>query len=424
MENKILLVSVNMGYGHQRTAFPLKKFAYENRIINANDYNGMSKKDRAVWENSKKFYEFVSRFKRVPLLGGAVFSIFDKFQKIEDFYPKRNLSSPNFMTKKVYRLFKKGWGKDFIKQFDCSLPMVSTFFIPAFMAEFFDYKGDIFCVVCDADISRSWAPLIPQKSRIKYLVPNLWTLKRLKMYGVKEENIFLTGYPLPLENIGDEKMEVLKKDIAFRLLNLDKEGEYRKKNNNFIFEKIESFPKEERYNLTIAFSIGGAGAQKEIALKMIKGISEEIKKKEISIVIMAGIREKVRDFFAKELNSLGLLSENVKIVYSEKIEEYFTKFNKEIRKTDILWTKPSELSFYCALGLPIIIAPPLGSQEDFNKKWLLKMGAGISQENPLYFKEWLFDYLKSGRFAQCAINGFTLSEKMGTLNIEKICRLK
>ncbi len=92
-----------------------------------------------------------------------------------------------------------------------------------------------------------------------------------------------------------------------------------------------------------------------------------------------------------------------------------------MNKTDILWTKPSELSFYSGLGLPIIIAPSIGSQEDFNKKWILNLGAGILQENPKYADQWIFDYLNSGRFAEAAMQGFIEVEKLGTFNIQKTC---
>ena len=59
-QNKIQnawIVSVNMGYGHQRTAFPLKDLSPEGEIINANDYQGIPKKDRRIWEDQRKFYE-------------------------------------------------------------------------------------------------------------------------------------------------------------------------------------------------------------------------------------------------------------------------------------------------------------------------------------------------------------------------------
>ena len=65
---KAWLVSVNMGYGHQRTAFPLKGLAFGGEIINANDYQGIPEKDRRIWETTRKFYEFISKFKRNPLI--------------------------------------------------------------------------------------------------------------------------------------------------------------------------------------------------------------------------------------------------------------------------------------------------------------------------------------------------------------------
>ncbi len=48
----------------------------------------------------------------------------------------------------------------------------------------------------------------------------------------------------------------------------------------------------------------------------------------------------------------------IRIVWGSTLEEYFAAFTQCMRTTDILWTKPSELSFYCGLGIPIIMAPP------------------------------------------------------------------
>ena len=113
-------------------------------------------------------------------------------------------------------------------------------------------------------------------------------------------------------------------------------------------------------------------------------------------------------------------SAGIEILFAERIEDYFQEFNQALRKTDILWTKPSELSFHAALGIPIIIAPPIGSQEEFNMRWLLKSGFGLLQENPNYTKEWLFDWLEKGYLAEAAMEGFIEGEKLGTFKIEKI----
>ena len=424
MEKKVWVISVNMGYGHQRTAYPLRNLTFEGKIINANDYQGIPEKDKAFWESMRRYYEAFSRFSRIPLIGKATFSIYDEFQKILGFYPKRDLSKPNFALRQIYSLLKKGWGKDLIEKLkENPLPLISTFFTPAFMAEFFNYPGEIFCVVCDADISRTWAPINPGTSKIKYFAPTERVVERLKLYGVRSENIFLTGYPLPLENIGSEKMETLKEDLRHRILNLDPQKKYFEKYKILIEESLGALSEKSDHPLTIMFSVGGAGAQKEIAIQIVKSLRERIKRGEIKIILSAGIREKVKEYFEKEIGQelfLTNLDQNVEILYQEKIENYFKEFNQKLRKTDILWIKPSELSFYAALGLPIIIAPPIGSQEEFNKRWLLKSGFGALEENPSYTDQWLFDWLNRGYLAEAAMEGFVEGEKLGTINIQKI----
>ncbi|NQU83237.1 MAG: hypothetical protein HQ536_00850, partial [Parcubacteria group bacterium] len=180
--HKAWIVTVDMGYGHQRASFPLAHLAYK-KIISANNYRGIPEKDLNTWRTSRRFYEFISRFKRVPIFGTIAFGIFDKVQGIPSFYPRRDLSKPSFQVKEVYRLIKKrAWGKDLIDYLNTSpkRPLITTFFVPAFMAELHGYDGDIYCLITDADFSRNWIPLKPVESRIKYLAPNYRVVDRLK----------------------------------------------------------------------------------------------------------------------------------------------------------------------------------------------------------------------------------------------------
>jgi hypothetical protein len=426
MKQKAWVISVNMGYGHQRTAWPLRNLLADGKIINANDYQGIPRRDRTIWRTTRRFYEFISRFRRVPLIGKATFSIYDQLQRILSFYPRRDLSKSNFTLNQIFSLIKKGWGKHLILKLKKNpLPLISTFFPPAFMAEFFNYPRDIFCMVCDADIARTWAPLKPARSKIKYFAPTTRVAERLKLYGVKTENIFLTGYPLPLENIGTGPpaggLEILKEDLRYRIINLDPQKRYFEKYKILIAENLGKLPKKPNHPLTVMFSVGGAGAQKEIGIKIVKSLAEKIKRGQIKIILSAGIRDKVREYFEKNVENLGLAkNKNIEILYAQQIEDYFKEFNQKLKKTDILWTKPSELSFYSALGLPIIVSPPLGSQEEFNKRWLLKSGFGLSQEDPKYTSQWLFDWRDHGYLAEAAIEGFLEGEKLGIFNIEKI----
>ena len=113
-------------------------------------------------------------------------------------------------------------------------------------------------------------------------------------------------------------------------------------------------------------------------------------------------------------------TENLRVIYDDNKDGYFQKFCKIMRDTDILWTKPSELSFYSGLGIPIILAPTIGSQEVYNRKWLYEVQAAIQQEDPKYANEWLFDLLLEGRLAESAWDGFIKARKYGTYRIIEV----
>jgi hypothetical protein len=416
---KIWVIAVDMGYGHQRTAYPLRELALGDRVINANNYGGIPKKDKSFWQQTRVIYEFISRFKRIPILGNLMFSVVDRFQKILSYYPKRDLSTPNFSLRNIYSLIKRGWGRDLIERLKIEpLTIVSTFFTPAFMAEYCNYPGKIYCVVCDADINRSWATIDPKKSIIKYFAPCTWVRDRLKLYGVNPEHIFLTGYPLPKENIGED-LEIVKEDMRHRLVNLDPDKKYRSMYAPLIKGLLGKLPEKSNHPLTIMFSVGGAGAQKEIPVNIINSLKDKIKDRKLRFIIAIGVREELRAYYAENIKDIKLDSW-VQIISGITTDEYFKTFNEALRETDVLWTKPSELSFYAGLGIPIIIAPTIGSQEDFNKRWLLHVGAGVPQENPKYTDQWFCDLLHAGDLAEIAMQGFVEIEKMGTYNIEKI----
>jgi len=423
LPHKAWVVTVDMGYGHQRAAYPLKSIA-EGKIITANNYLGIPKSDKIIWHSSRAFYEFISRFKRIPLIGEAAFDFYDKFQAIPEFYPKRDLSKSNVQLQQTYKLFeKRQWGKHlFDKLAKKPLPLMTTFFITSMMAEFYNYPGDIYCILCDADISRTWVPPNPQNSRIIYLASNKRVAERLKLYGVRPEKIFLTGFPLPDENVGNN-LDIIKTDLGQRLIHLDPQKIYIREFKSTLRAKLKGYLKLKCTRpLTITFCVGGAGAQRELGIEIANSLSKEIKSGRIILNLVAGINLEVAKYFKAEVRKLrlGFKSKNIRILYDNTKHKYFLKFNRTLRKTDVLWTKPSELSFFCALGLPIIIAPPIGSQELFNQKWLQSIGAGINQEDPKFTNEWLYDWLNSGWLAEAAMQGFLEAPKFGTYNIEKI----
>jgi hypothetical protein len=278
-------------------------------------------------------------------------------------------------------------------------------------------------VATDTDINRVWAPKDPKKDKVFYFSPTEEATTRLIEYGVPEKNIFFTGFPLPKENTG-RNMEILRKDIGLRLPNLDPQKIFTSRYKETIRKMLgNDYKARSNHPLTLTFAIGGAGAQTEIVTAMLESLREKILQHKIRVNITVGTRLETEQYFKKKIVELKLTKEYgryVNIYSALDKREYFRSFNNLLHTTDILWTKPSELSFYCALGLPIIIAPPLGSQEIFNKSWLTMIGSGIPQENPKYIHQWLFDWIDKGRLAEAAWEGCLEAPKYGTYNIEKV----
>ena len=407
-----------MGYGHQRAAYPLKDIAFE-RIITANSDKIIPDKERRIWHKLRHSYELISRLKEIPFIGKLAFGIYDRFQSISPFFPFRDLSKPNFGVIYFRRLIlKKGLCRsliDYVKK--KNIPIIATHFIPALAAHYFGLKN-VYCVITDTDINRAWVPDKPKNCSIKYLAPCRHVVLRLKEYGIKDKNIILTGFPLPKENIGDRYLNILKEDLGDRLPNLDPKNIYLSKYKGIIKNHLgKNFRKKSSHPLTITYITGGAGAEKDIGIKIVNSLKDKIIKKQVIVNIVAGTRLDVKSYF--EANLDVKLKDKVRILFALDKKTYFSSLNNVLRETDILWTKPSELSFYTALGLPIIIAPPVGMHENFNREWLQHIGSGFVQEKPEYINDWLFYWLENGRLAEAAWEGFTEAQSLGVYNIEK-----
>ncbi len=424
------VVAVNMGYGHERAAFALRHLAPGGQVVIANDYPGIPEKERRLWNAGKGLYEFVSRFKNVPIIGTAAFGAMDAMQRIPDFYPKRDLSQPSLQVRETYALIhRKGMCRDLIRRFaERPLPIVSTFFTPAFAAEEYDYPEDIYIVLCDADVSRAWVPLNPKKSRIKYFAPTGRVVERLKLYGVKEKSIILTGFPLPYESVGGaHSPEYVRADLRRRMCNLDPRGNFVAKAHALLDTTFgERFCAQKPTTPSITFAVGGAGTQREVVALALRSLANDIRAGRIIVNLVAGTRREVGEYFEREIRLDGLVSAKragkVTVLFEESRSGYFAAFTKLMRKTDILWTKPSELSFYTGLAIPIIMAPTVGSQEDFNRAWLTYVGGGADGLAPQYMNEWLFDWIESGALARMAWSGFTNAPTHGAYRIESVLR--
>ncbi len=419
--NKVWVVSADMGYGHQRAVYPLRDIA-EGGIITVGSSEAVSKAEQKLWKRLLNAYEFFSRAKGIPVVGPPFFSMLDSLMRIPSFYPMRNLSSSTFQVNLLESLIEKGLGKGMLEKISTkNLPVITSFYASAIAA---DKKGfnKVYCIICDADINRVWVAKDPWESRVEYFAPCGKVAQRLRAYGVPDERIHLTGFPLPLELLGDEDLSVLKKDLAQRLFYLDPKGKFWTRhgmNVEYFLGKENCVFRNDR-KLTITYAVGGAGAQKEIGEKIAKSLKDKLRANEIKLILVAGIRKEVNDFFESVKNEIDPDGNSIQIIYSEYLNDYFDLFNKALQDTDILWTKPSELSFYSALGIPIIMSPIIGSQEKFNRKWLREIQAALKQETPDYTDQWLYDLLNRGTLAESAWDGFLKARKLGTFKIKQV----
>jgi len=415
------VVSADMGYGHQRAVYPLKDIA-EDGIITVGSSGAISKAEQKLWKRLLNAYELFSRAKGIPVIGPPFFSMLDSLMRIPSFYPMRNLSNTTFQVNFLESLIEKGLCKGMLEKTETkNLPIVTSFYASAIAA---DKKGfnKVFCIICDADINRAWVAKDPWESKIEYFAPCGKAAQRLKAYGVPDERIHLTGFPLPIELLGDESLSVLKKDLAQRLFYLDPKGKFwarHGRNVEYFLGKENCVFRNDR-KLTITFAVGGAGAQKEIGERIAQSLKEKLRAGEIRLILVAGIRKEVNEFFLAVKKDIDPDGENIKIIFADSLREYFILFNKVMHETDILWTKPSELSFYCALGIPIVMSPIIGSQEKFNRKWLREIQAAIKQEKPDYTDQWLYDLLNRGTLAESAWDGFLKARKLGTFKIHQL----
>jgi len=425
-KGKAWIVAADMGYGHQRAAYPLKDIAYK-RIINANSDKIISPSEKKIWNRSRGFYEWISKIDDLPVIGHFLFGLFDKLQNISPYYPHEPSTKPSVQVRILHRRITKGFGKSLVEYLRKErIPMFATFFVPALAANYYKLPL-IYCMITDTDINRVWAPKDPSKNTIKYFVPCKHAFKRMLLYGIKANNLYLTGFPLPKENIGGIGSPITKKVLSKRIINLDPSTEFIEKYYPLLKKELgKDFNLNKKPEpVTITYVIGGAGAQKEIGVNIIKSLKSKIKLEQVNLCIVSGTHLDLKQYYLDMIEKEGLteyLDKNLSILSEITKKDYFAKFNQQLNKTDILWTKPSELSFYSGLGLPIIIAPSLGAQEKWNRNWLHEISAGIDQLNPKYFSEWLDEWLSDGRLARKAWNGYMNAPRLGTYKIEAILK--
>lgn len=411
-----VVVAADMGYGHLRAAAPIAE-ALGTEVLQVDRPPLVAPGEERLWRRVRRAYEAVSRLSQLPVVGVPLRWVLDSITDIPRLHPYRDLSAPTRGVLTLERLVRRNLGQGLVEHLRrTGAPLLTTFYSPAIVADRAGLER-IFCVVTDSDVNRIWAPADAAHTRIRYLVPTPRVARRLRSYGVPEERITFTGFPLPPSLVGGPELHVLKRNLAARLVRLDPAGEFRRSTAEELAHFLGPLPREEEGRPPlVTFAVGGAGAQAGVAGEALPGFRRALEEGKIRFALVAGIRADVEERFREDVARAGmepLLGSALRILRAPSFAEYYARFNALLAETDVLWTKPSELTFYGALGLPLVLAPPVGVHERYNRRWAREGGAGLKQREPRFAGEWMMDWLADGLLAAAAWAGYVRLPKFG-----------
>ena len=420
-DQKPLVVAVDMGYGHMRAAAPLAD-ALGADVLQVDRAPLVASGEERLWGRVRRTYEGVSRLSQVPWVGAPLRRALEAVTDIPGLYPYRDLSAPTRGVHTLDRLVRRrGLGRGLVAELRrTGAPLLTTFYSPAIVADAAGLER-IYCVATDSDLNRIWAPAEPRRTRIHYLVPTRRAARRLRSYGVPEDRITFTGFPLPDALVGGSSLATLEANLAARVVRLDPAGEFRRSVPEELAHFLGALPSEEEGRPPLlTFAVGGAGAQAGMAAELLPGFRRALEEGALRICLVAGVRADVEARFREIVRRAGmesLLGGALEILLAPTFREYYDRFNALLARTDVLWTKPSELTFYGALGIPLVLAPPVGVHERYNRRWARESGAGLKQRDARFASEWLADWLADGVLAAAAWAGYMRLPKFGLYRI-------
>jgi hypothetical protein len=403
---RVAVVAIEMGYGHLRPARALaQQLAVE--VMHTDHPPLADPEEQRRWQATRRLYESVSRVSGIPWLGPPLRGILNSITDIPNLYPFRDLSGATLGVKLLERSARQGLGRSIVRYLqEQDLALLTTFYSPAVLADFHGYER-IHCVVTDSDVNRVWAPIVPKTSKIRYLAPSGRVVRRLSAYGVDPAHIELTGFPLPDGLVGGPNAPVLRKNLLRRLARLDPTHTFR---NSYAADLAHLGPLPETNEPPhLVFAVGGSGAQAELSAAFLPSLRPLLERRRLRLTLVAGVRDAVRARFHDEILRAGLekhLGGSVNILHEPVLDDYFERFDALLADTDILWTKPSELVFYAALGIPLLLSPPVGIHESYNLRWARENGAGFKQRDARVVGDRLLEHLHDGNLASAAWSGY------------------
>jgi hypothetical protein len=405
-----VVAAIDMGYGHLRAAAPLADALGVPLLLMDLPPLGEAR-DARFWWRTRALYEPLTRWSQVPTLGAPLRGLLARITAIPD--GGGDLSAPTAGTRWMERAARAGAGRALAEHLrKTGAPLLATFYAAPILAEL--HGADrLHCVVTDADVNRVWAPPHPARSRIRYYVPSEPARRRIESYGVAPERIRLTGFPLPHDLVGGRERSALKRNLIARLGRIDPGRAVA----DAAAAEIGPVVRDDSPPL-VTFAIGGAGAQAGIAARLVRALAGLLRARRLTLALVAGRRHDVARKLRAAIDAEALAGHPaVEVLEERDVLKYLHRFNALLARTDALWTKPSEMTFFGALGLPIIAAPPVGVHEERNLRWAVEQGAALPQADPDRAGEWLPRWIEDGTLARAAWNGYRRLPALGLYEI-------
>jgi hypothetical protein len=221
--------------------------------------------------------------------------------------------------------------------------------------------------------------------------------------------------------VGGTGLGALLENLSARIVRLDPAGSFRREQLEILEHVLGPLPgSEEGRPPLLTYAVGGAGAQTAMARQFLPSLRPLVLDGKLRLALVAGIREDVRAEMEDALAQAQLrdaLGQGVELLFDPSLDGYLARMNALLARTDVLWTKPSELCFFGALGLPLVLSPPVGVHERHNRRWVRENGAGFKQRDATCAAEWIVDLLEEGALAAAAWSGFTRLPKFGLYRI-------
>jgi hypothetical protein len=410
MSARAVVAAIDMGYGHLRPAAALADYL-GTEVLEMDKPPLGGEKDQRFWKSTRELYEPLTRFSQLPGVGAPMRAVLNTITAIPEPWPVRDLSGGTQGTRWMERAARDGVGAALADHLRAAkAPLMATFYGAAILAELHGAEK-LHCLITDSDVNRVWAPPDAARSAIRYFAPTDRALRRMRTYGVPKDNIRATGYPLPHQLVGGRERTALKKNLIARLSRLRVSGRLREAAE----AELGPLPAATQPPLVV-FAVGGAGAQVPLARKLVKGMRRQIEEGVLRLSLVAGRRSEVVAALREALYQNSLEAQ-VDILEDPDVFGYIRRLNALLADADALWSKPSEMTFFAALGLPFISAPPVGVHEAWNLRWATDRGAGLPQHDPQAAGDWLQEWLEDGVLASAAWAGYQRLPQLGLYEI-------